>query len=385
MHWILARKISVQSREAVKKSKRWVVKIGSALLTDDGKGLNLSAMNQWVEQMVALRNQGVEVVIVSSGSVAEGIKRLGWAKRPTEINQLQAAAAVGQMGLIQAYESAFSKHQILTAQILMTHDDLSNRARYLNASNTIQTLLQQGVIPIINENDTVVTDEIRFGDNDTLAALTANLVSADILVILTDQQGLYDDNPRTNPNAKLISEAHVSRKDIEAMASPEGGLLGKGGMYTKVMAAKRAARSGTATFIASGREANILPRLQSGEQIGTLLIPDLEPMTARKQWLAGHLQAKGQLVLDDGAVQALKRTGRSLLPIGVLEASGQFRRGEMVVCVNQQNQEVGRGLVNYDFDDAQRIIGKPSLEIESLLGYNEGEFLIHCDNFVLSE
>ncbi|BBN58780.1 glutamate 5-kinase [Hydrogenovibrio marinus] len=375
----------MQSREAVKKSKRWVVKIGSALLTDDGKGLNLSAMNQWVEQMVALRNQGVEVVIVSSGSVAEGIKRLGWAKRPTEINQLQAAAAVGQMGLIQAYESAFSKHQILTAQILMTHDDLSNRARYLNASNTIQTLLQQGVIPIINENDTVVTDEIRFGDNDTLAALTANLVSADILVILTDQQGLYDDNPRTNPNAKLISEAHVSRKDIEAMASPEGGLLGKGGMYTKVMAAKRAARSGTATFIASGREANILPRLQSGEQIGTLLIPDLEPMTARKQWLAGHLQAKGQLVLDDGAVQALKRTGRSLLPIGVLEASGQFRRGEMVVCVNQQNQEVGRGLVNYDFDDAQRIIGKPSLEIESLLGYNEGEFLIHCDNFVLSE
>ncbi|MBN2606772.1 glutamate 5-kinase [Hydrogenovibrio sp. JE_KL2] len=375
----------MQSREAVKNSKRWVVKIGSALLTDDGKGLNLSAMKQWVEQIVALRNQGVEVVIVSSGSVAEGIKRLGWAKRPTEINQLQAAAAVGQMGLIQAYESAFSEHQILTAQILMTHDDLSNRARYLNASNTIQTLLQQGVIPIINENDTVVTDEIRFGDNDTLAALTANLVSADILVILTDQQGLYDDNPRTNPNAKLISEAHVSRKDIEAMASPEGGLLGKGGMYTKVMAAKRAARSGTATFIASGREANILPRLQSGEQIGTLLIPDLEPMTARKQWLAGHLQAKGQLVLDDGAVQALKRTGRSLLPIGVLEASGQFRRGEMVVCVNQQNQEVGRGLVNYDFDDAQKIIGKPSSEIESLLGYNEGEFLIHCDNFVLSE
>lgn len=375
----------MQSREAVKNSKRWVVKIGSALLTDDGKGLNLSAMKQWVEQIVALRNQGVEVVIVSSGSVAEGIKRLGWAKRPTEINQLQAAAAVGQMGLIQAYESAFSEHQILTAQILMTHDDLSNRARYLNASNTIQTLLQQGVIPIINENDTVVTDEIRFGDNDTLAALTANLVSADILVILTDQQGLYDDNPRTNPSAKLISEAHVSRKDIEAMASPEGGLLGKGGMYTKVMAAKRAARSGTATFIASGREANILPRLQSGEQIGTLLIPDLEPMTARKQWLAGHLQAKGQLVLDDGAVQALKRTGRSLLPIGVLEASGQFRRGEMVVCVNQLNQEVGRGLVNYDFDDAQKIIGKPSSEIESLLGYNEGEFLIHCDNFVLSE
>lgn len=375
----------MQNREAVKQLKRWVVKIGSALLTDDGKGLNQAAMQQWIEQMVALRSQDVEVVIVSSGSVAEGIKRLGWSKRPTEINQLQAAAAVGQMGLIQAYESAFSKHGILTAQILMTHDDLSNRARYLNASNTIQTLLDQGVIPIINENDTVVTDEIRFGDNDTLAALTANLVSADVLVILTDQQGLYDDNPRTNPNAQLISEAKVSRKDIEAMASPEGGLLGKGGMYTKVMAAKRAARSGTATFIASGREENILPRLKSGEQIGTLLIPDLEPMTARKQWLAGHLQAKGQLVLDDGAVKALKQTGRSLLPIGVLEASGQFRRGEMVVCVNQQNQEVGRGLVNYDLDDAQKILGKASSEIGVILGYNDGEFLIHRDNFVLSE
>ncbi|WP_024850368.1 glutamate 5-kinase [Hydrogenovibrio kuenenii] len=375
----------MQNREAVKQSKRWVVKIGSALLTDDGKGLNQAAMQQWIEQMVALRSQGVEVVIVSSGSVAEGIKRLGWSKRPTEINQLQAAAAVGQMGLIQAYESAFSKHGILTAQILMTHDDLSNRARYLNASNTIQTLLDQGVIPIINENDTVVTDEIRFGDNDTLAALTANLVSADVLVILTDQQGLYDDNPRTNPDAQLISEAKVSRKDIEAMASPEGGLLGKGGMYTKVMAAKRAARSGTATFIASGREESILPRLKSGEQIGTLLIPDLEPMTARKQWLAGHLQAKGQLVLDDGAVKALKQTGRSLLPIGVVEVSGQFRRGEMVVCVNQQNQEVGRGLVNYDLDDAQKILGKASSEIGTILGYNDGEFLIHRDNFVLSE
>ncbi|MDX1795434.1 MAG: glutamate 5-kinase [Hydrogenovibrio sp.] len=373
----------MQNRLGVKNSKRWVVKIGSALLTDDGKGLNLSAMKNWIAQMVELRRQGIELVIVSSGSVAEGIQRLGWSSRPKEINKLQAAAAVGQMGLVQAYESEFAKNDILTAQILMTHDDLSNRARYLNASNTIETLLSHGVVPIINENDTVVTDEIRFGDNDTLAALTANLVSADVLVILTDQQGLYDDNPRTNPNAKLISEAHVSRKDIEEMASPEGGALGKGGMYTKVMAAKRAARSGTATFIASGREERVLPRLYAAEALGTLLVPDLEPMTARKQWLAGHLQAKGQLVLDDGAVNALKQSGRSLLPIGVVSLSGQFQRGEMVVCVNQQNREVARGLVNYPAADAQKIIGQPSSEIEKLLGYSEGEFLIHCDNLVL--
>lgn len=373
----------MQNRLGVKDSKRWVVKIGSALLTDDGQGLNLSAMKGWIAQMVELRRQGIELVIVSSGSVAEGIKRLGWSSRPTEINELQAAAAVGQMGLVQAYESEFAKNDILTAQILMTHDDLSNRARYLNASNTIETLLSHGVVPIINENDTVVTDEIRFGDNDTLAALTANLVSADVLVILTDQQGLYDDNPRTHPNAKLISEAQVSRKDIEEMASPEGGALGKGGMYTKVMAAKRAARSGTATFIASGREERVLPRLLAAEALGTLLVPDLEPMTARKQWLAGHLQAKGQLVLDDGAVNALKQSGRSLLPIGVVSLSGQFQRGEMVVCVNQQNQEVARGLVNYSAADAQKIIGQSSSAIERLLGYNEGEFLIHCDNLVL--
>ncbi|QAB14565.1 glutamate 5-kinase [Hydrogenovibrio thermophilus] len=365
------------------KSRRWVVKIGSALLTNDGKGLNQAALANWVSQMVQLKEQGIELVIVSSGAVAEGMQRLGWTKRPSEINELQAAAAVGQMGLVQAYESEFAKNGIRTAQILMTHDDLSNRARYLNASNTIQTLLEHHVVPIINENDTVVTDEIRFGDNDTLAALTANLVSADVLVILTDQNGLYNDNPRTNPHATLISEAEVSRKDIEAMASPEGGSLGKGGMYTKVMAAKRAARSGTATFIASGREENILPRLQAGENLGTLLIPDLEPLTARKRWLAGHLQAKGQLVLDDGAVKALQSSGRSLLPIGVKAIDGEFQRGEMVICVNEKNQEVARGLVNYPYHEAEKIIGHPSSDIAGLLGYSEGEFLIHCDNLVL--
>lgn len=372
--------------DVAKKSRRWVVKIGSALLTNDGQGLNRAAMAQWIAQMVALRSQGIELVIVSSGSVAEGMQRLGWVKRPSEINELQAAAAVGQMGLIQAYESEFSQNGIHTAQILMTHDDLSNRARYLNASNTIQTLLEHGVVPVINENDTVVTDEIRFGDNDTLAALTANLVSADVLVILTDQQGLYNDNPRTNPRAELITEAQVSRKDIETMASPEGGSLGKGGMYTKVMAAKRAARSGTATFIASGREENILPRLLSGEAgLGTLLIPDVEPLTAKKRWLAGHLQAKGQLVLDEGAVKALQSSGKSLLPVGVMSVQGQFKRGELVICVNQHNQEVARGLVNYAYFEVKQIMGHPSSDISQLLGYSEGEFLIHCDNMVLAD
>lgn len=372
-------------RSDLTQTKRWVIKIGSALLTDDGQGLNLSALSNWVEQIVLLRRQGVEVVIVSSGSVAEGMQRLGWSSRPSALNELQAAAAVGQMGLVQAYESEFSKYDTHTAQILMTHDDLSNRSRYLNVKSTIQTLLSYGVIPIINENDTVVTDEIRFGDNDTLAALTANLIGADVLVIMTDQQGLYNDNPRENPSAELISEAQVSRKDIEAMASPEGGALGKGGMYTKVMAAKRAARSGTATLIASGREPSILPRLQSGEQVGTLLIPDLEPLTARQQWLAGHLQAKGRVILDDGAVHVLKASGKSLLPIGVKLVEGDFQRGEMVVCFDQQGQEVARGLINYPIAEAQRIVGQPSKNIESILGYVADESLIHRDNLVLSD
>lgn len=372
------------SRASVAQSKRWVVKIGSALLTNDGQGLNKEAMQNWVSQMAALKQQGIELVIVSSGSVAEGMKRLGWDKRPSEINELQAAAAVGQMGLVQAYESKFAKHGIKTAQILMTHDDLSHRERYLNAATTIQTLLEHGVIPVINENDTVVIDEICFGDNDTLAALTANLISADVLVILTDQKGLYDDNPRTNPKAQLISEAEVSRKDIEDMASSDGGALGKGGMYTKVMAAKRAARSGTATIIASGREEGILLKLLAGDPEGTLLIPDIEPMTARKQWLAGHLQVKGQLILDDGAAKILLQSGKSLLPVGVKQVKGTFHRGEMVACLNLQGQEIARGLVNYNAQEIQKIMGQSSSQIETILGYTQGEFLIHCDNLVHS-
>ncbi len=371
------------NREELKNTKRWVVKIGSALLTDDGHGLNKVALSQWVAQMVFLKQQGVEVILVSSGSIAEGMKRLGWAKRPSALNELQAAASVGQMGLIQAYESQFAESSIQTAQILMTHDDLSNRKRYLNVKNTIETLLEYNVVPIINENDAVVTDEICFGDNDTLGALTANLISADIMVILTDQQGLYDDNPRENPNAQLISNAQVSRKDIEAMASPEGGALGKGGMYTKVMAAKRAARSGTATLIASGREPDILCKLFKGEQFGTLLIPDLEPFTARQQWLAGHLQVKGTLVLDDGAVKVIRSSGKSLLPIGVRSQRGAFQRGEMVVCYDERGGEVARGLINYPANESSKLLGKCSAEIESLLGYQGDESLIHRDNLVL--
>lgn len=372
-------------RSELKNGKRWVVKIGSALLTNDGQGLNRKALAGWIEQMADLKSKGIELVIVSSGSVAEGMKRLGWSTRPKQLNELQAAASVGQMGLIQAYESKFAKYDIHTAQILMTHDDLSNRKRYLNVKSTIETLLEYGVVPIINENDTVVTDEIRFGDNDTLAALTANLISADVLVILTDQKGLYDDNPRENPNAELISEAHVSRKDIEAMASPEGGALGKGGMYTKVMAAKRAARSGTATLIASGKEPAILTALFNGEQQGTLLIPDLEPLTARQQWLAGHLQAKGSLVLDSGAVRVLRSSGKSLLPIGVKSVEGDFQRGEMVVCYDESSREVARGLINYSALEACQILGQSSQNIESILGFIEDESLIHRDNLVLTE
>ncbi|MBE0493298.1 MAG: glutamate 5-kinase [Thiomicrospira sp.] len=372
-------------RQALTKTKRWVIKLGSALLTNDGSGLNQAELAKWVAQMVQLREQGVEIIIVSSGAVAEGMKRLGWLSRPSALHELQAAAAVGQMGLVQAYESEFAKSGLHTAQILMTHDDLSNRARYLNARNTIQTLVAHGVIPIINENDTVVTDEIRFGDNDTLAALTANLIGADVLVILTDQQGLYDANPRENPQAKLIEQAQVSRKDIEAMASSEGGALGRGGMFTKVMAAKRAARSGTATLIASGREPNVLPRLFAAENLGTLLVPDLEPMRARKQWLAGHLQARGYLTLDAGAVKVVMQQGRSLLPVGVTQVDGQFKRGELVICQDEAGKEIARGLINYDHNEARKILRQSSHKIVELLGYAGDESMIHRDNLVLVE
>lgn len=366
------------------QSRRWVVKIGSALLTNDGQGLNREAMAGWVKQMVALRQAGVEIVLVSSGAVAEGIKRLGWTARPKELPALQAAAAVGQMGLAQAWESLFASDGIMTAQVLLTHEDLSNRHRYLNARSTLNFLLAQGVIPVINENDTVATDEIRLGDNDTLGALVANLVGAEVLAILTDQQGLYTADPRNNPDAYLLHQVKVSDPAIVDMASPNGGALGRGGMATKVRAAQRAARSGSVTLIAAGREANVLLRLRAGEILGTLFEPDVEPMSARKQWLGSQLQSRGILTLDAGAVAALREQGKSLLPVGIVAVQGNFERGDVVVCVDMAGQEVARGLVNYDASESHLLKGQPTSAIESLLGYSEEDCLIHRDNLVIS-
>lgn len=378
-------------RKHITKTKRWVIKIGSALLTNDGLGLNTEGIKTWVKQMAVLRESGIELVLVSSGAVAEGLCRLGWDKRPDSLHDLQAAAAVGQMGLVQAYESQFSNYDLHTAQILLTHEDLSNRKRYLNARSTIRSLLKYGVVPVINENDSVVTDEIRFGDNDTLAALVANLIEADLLVILTDQNGLFDKNPRCHKDAKLIVEASANDHSLDAMAdggvdgAAEGGAgrLGRGGMATKVSAARLASRSGTSTLIASGRFENILTKLQRGEAIGTLLYAEELSVTARKQWLAGHLQLKGQLSLDDGAVTKLQQSGSSLLAVGVTKVSGNFLRGEMVSCLNTAGDEIARGLVNYSTEEINKIKGQSSKKIESILGYVDDAELIHRDNLVL--
>ncbi|MFP3874565.1 MAG: glutamate 5-kinase [Thiohalophilus sp.] len=370
-------------RQQLTTSRRWVIKIGSALLTGDGTGLNQPGLDAWVAQMTALVAQGVELVLVSSGAVAEGMSRLGWKQRPSELHHLQAAAAVGQMGLIQAYESRFARANLHTAQILLTHDDLTNRKRYLNARSAVRSLLQLGVIPVINENDTVVTDEIRFGDNDTLAALVANLVEADTLIILTDQQGLFERDPRQHPDATLIDEVLVHEPSLDAMASDSAGALGRGGMKTKLRAARLAARSGTSTVIASGREEQILTRLRAGEALGSLLYAGQAPLAARKQWLAGHLQMRGRLELDAGAVRVLCHSGRSLLAVGVRGVSGDFARGEMVACVDAEGREIARGLVNYNADEVRRIMGQPSEAIESILGYIDEPELIHRDNMVL--
>ncbi len=369
-------------RSELKKTKRWVVKIGSALLTADGRGLDRDAISGWVAQMAELRAQGVELVLVSSGAVAEGMMRLGWAQRPHALHAQQAAAAVGQMGLVQAYESGFQKHGIHTAQVLLTHDDLSNRQRYLNARSTLRSLLDLGVVPVVNENDTVVTDEIRFGDNDTLAALVANLVEADVLVILTDQAGLFDRDPRKHADAKLVPEARAGDESLEQLVG-EPGALGRGGMLTKLRAAGLAARSGAVTVIASGKEANVLTVLRGGETVGTLLRTSREPLVARKQWLAGQLQLRGQLVLDDGAVRVLRESGGSLLAVGITGVSGTFERGEVVACVDGRGQEVARGLVNYSAVEVRQVMGRPSSEMEALLGYVDEVEMIHRDNLVL--
>lgn len=372
----------MSTRDKLGKSRRWVIKIGSALLTNDGRGLDFTAISAWVEQMVGLKQDGRELVLVSSGAVAEGMSRLGWKKRPHALHELQAAAAVGQMGLVQAYESRFMQHGLHTAQVLLTHDDLADRRRYLNARSTLRSLLKLNVIPVVNENDTVATEEIKFGDNDTLAALVANLVEADLLVILTDQQGVYDCDPRQNPNANLLTEVDADDSELERMATGAGA-LGRGGMITKIRAARRAARSGASTIIVSGREPDILRRVSAGERVGTLLKPRQGPIAARKQWLASQMTVRGQVRLDAGAVAVLRQSGRSLLPVGVTAVEGGFKRGELVVCQAPDGSEVARGLVNYSADEAARIIGQPSDRIESILGYVDDPELIHRDNLVV--
>ncbi len=360
-----------------------VVKVGSSLVTNDGRGLDQAAIAAWADQIARLRHGERRVVLVSSGAVAEGMQRLGWAKRPTAINELQAAAAVGQMGLVQMYESCFSRHKLHTAQVLLTHDDLADRKRYLNARSTLRTLLDLNVIPIINENDTVVTDEIRFGDNDTLASLVANLIEADALVILTDQQGLYSADPRKDPKATLIQHATAGDPALEQMAGGAGSLVGTGGMLTKILAARRAARSGAHTVIASGREPDVLVRLTNGELIGSHLRAPEMKTTARKQWLADHLQVRGTLTLDSGAAKALTLDGKSLLPIGVTAVMGEFERGELVACLDLHGHQIARGLANYSAIEAARILKKSSGEIAQILGYVAEPELIHRDNLVL--
>jgi glutamate 5-kinase len=370
-------------RSVIAAAKRIVVKVGSSLVTNDGRGLDHAAISRWASQIAALREQGKEVVLVSSGAIAEGIHRLGWTKRPREIDELQAAAAVGQMGLAQVYESSFGAHGIRTAQILLTHADLADRERYLNARSTLLTLLRLGAVPIINENDTVITDEIKFGDNDTLGALVANLIEGDALVILTDQRGLFTADPRKDRNATLVEQADAGTPELEQMAGGAGSSLGRGGMLTKILAAKRAAHSGANTVIASGREADVLTRLASGELIGTQLIARTARMAARKQWMADHLQVRGHVVIDDGAVRKLTDDGKSLLPIGVIDVKGAFDRGEVIACVDHQGREVARGITNYSSSEARLIHRRPSGEIESVLGYMLEPELIHRDNLVL--
>ena len=372
----------MEQRTEIAEARRWVIKVGSALLTDDGRGLDEDIIRKLVVQLAQLRGQGCEVVLVSSGAVAAGIVRLGWTARPHLVHDLQAAAAVGQSVLVQSYETAFKAHDIVTAQVLLGHDDVLARDRYLNARGTLKTLLRLGVVPVINENDTVVTEEIRFGDNDTLAALVANLIDADALLLLTDQQGLYEEDPRHNPDAELVSLCDVHDPRLDSMAG-EGGILGRGGMVTKLRAARLAARSGTETVIASGRVEHIVASVAAGEQVGTWLRTGKQPQNAHKQWLASMVQIQGSVELDAGAVRVLRESGRSLLAVGVRSVHGDFSRGDMVSCRDPQGQEIARGLVNYGAADTRRIMGSSSSEIEAILGYELDEELIHRDNLVL--
>lgn len=371
-------------RDRIRQAKRWVVKVGSSLVTNEGRGLDKTAIEDWAGQIVAMRERGIQVVLVSSGAVAEGVARLELKTRPKEVQLQQAAAAVGQMGLIQAYESSFMRHGVHAAQILLSHDDLSNRKRYLNARGTLTALLGMGVVPVVNENDTVATAELCFGDNDTLAALVANLINADAMLILTDQDGLFDADPRGNASAKLVSYASAVDGSLSAMAG-KGSSLGRGGMMTKISAAKLASRSGTNTLIANGRERQIISRLLEGEELGTLLYTDSEPVQAKKQWMASQRILKGSIVLDGGAVKVLKESGRSLLAVGVKSARGRFTRGDVVSCLDEAGTEIARGLVNYDSDEIEKIKGKSSERIELVLGYAGDKEIIHRDNLMLSD
>ena len=362
--------------------RRIVVKIGTALLTNNGRGLDHDAIGAWADQIAELVRGSTQVALVSSGSIGEGMVRLGWRERPQALHELQAAAAVGQMGLVQSYESRFQRHALHSAQILLTHDDIADRERYLNARSTLRTLMGLSVVPVVNENDTVSTEEIRFGDNDTVAGLVANLIEADELFILTDQAGMFTADPRVDPQAKLIPEARIGDGELERVAGP-GGRFGRGGMLTKLRAAKLASRSGTTTTIASGREAEVLLRLARGEAIGTRLRPGHAPMAARKRWLAGQVQLAGTLVLDPGAVRVLRRQGRSLLAVGVRGVRGRFSRGAIVGCVDESGNEVARGLINYSSEEADKIKGQPTGEIASVLGYAIEPELIHRDNLVV--
>ncbi len=367
----------------LKQARRIIIKVGSSLVTNQEQGLDHVTLTCLAAQIAKLKQDKKEVVLVSSGAIAEGMQRLNWKKRPHALHKLQAAAAVGQMGLIQAYESCFREHKLQTAQLLITHEDLSNRKRYLNARSTLTTLLSMNVVPIINENDSVATDEIRFGDNDTLAALITNLIEADVLVILTDQAGLFTADPRIDAQARLLNVAMVEDPTIEIMAGGVGSTIGRGGMLTKINAAKRAARSGAHTIIASGHEANVLVRLAQGEAIGTQLLTKTMKLAARKQWLADHLQTQGKITLDVGAVKALTVEGKSLLPIGVINTNGDYERGEVVNCIDLEGREIARGLINYSATETKKISRCPSSQIESILGYVDQPELIHRNNLVL--
>ena len=370
------------SSSVVQSARRIIIKAGSSLVTNEGRGVDLDAVSRWAGQIAGLRSAGKDVILVSSGAIAEGMRRLGWSQRPREMHQLQAAAAVGQMGLAQAYETAFRERGMVAAQVLLTHADLADRQRYLNARTTLLTLLEQGVVPVINENDTVVTDEIKFGDNDTLGALVTNLVEGDVLIILTDQSGLYSADPRKHADATLIAQADAEDATLQAMAGGAGTGIGTGGMATKVTAARRAARSGAHTVIASGREPDVLLRLARGEIVGTQLLAGHAKLAARKQWMADHLQLRGWVRVDEGAARRLRAQGASLLPVGVVEVQGDFDRGDVIAVRDASGAEVARGLSNYAASQARRIMRHPSADIEAILGFSEEPELIHRDNMV---